>query len=108
MRPAEFCRGVLASMDAAEQRRRRRPRDTTPDAIGLALQRELLERAIASDPPPAEFEWWLAGCVRECGDASGPMHATALRLFGEWRLAQSNAAFRDWLAHGAPSDDATA
>src|SRR5690606_22702639 len=42
-RPADFCRGLLAALDASEGRRRRRKRDTTPDAIGLAIKRELLE-----------------------------------------------------------------
>jgi hypothetical protein len=32
----------------------------------------------------------------------------ALSIFEEWRLAQEAASFRDWLARGAPSDDAPA
>jgi len=30
----------------------------------------------------------------------------ALSIFEEWRLAGDADAFRDWLARGAPSDDA--
>ena len=34
------------------------------------------------------------------------MRAMALSIFEEWRLAQDGTAFGDWLAQGAPSDDA--
>ena len=79
-RPAVVCAELLAALDASEGRRRRRKRDTTPDAIGLTMKRELLERAVAADPDPDRFE--------------------------EWRLAQEATAFGEWLARGAPSDDA--
>ena len=39
MRPAEVCSQLLRALDASEGRRRRRKRDTTPDAIGLELKR---------------------------------------------------------------------
>jgi hypothetical protein len=42
LRPAEFCRQLLATLDVSEGRRKRRKRDTTPDAIGLAIKRDLL------------------------------------------------------------------
>src|SRR5438132_12968000 len=45
-RPAVVCRELLAALDASEGRRRRRKRDTTPDAIGLTIKRDLLERAV--------------------------------------------------------------
>ena len=46
LRPADFCREMLATIDASEGRRRRRKRNTTPDAIGLELKRTLLEAAM--------------------------------------------------------------
>lgn len=115
-RPAEICRLLLAALDAAEGRRRRRKRDTTPDAIGLSIKRTLLEEAVRADPDPAAFEGWLLDRCTSAGSragapggppaASGPVRAMALDLLGEWRLAQTSPAFRDWLGRGAPSDDA--
>jgi hypothetical protein len=59
MRPAEFSRGLLAALEASEGRRRRRQRDTTPDVIGLGIKRALLERTVADEPEPGDFEAWL-------------------------------------------------
>jgi hypothetical protein len=106
VRPAEFCRELLAAIDASEGRRRRRKRDTTPDAIGLTIKRDLLERVIAADPGADEFETWLQEQCLAAGGEEGGVRAMALSIFEEWRLAQQDASFRDWLARGAPSDDA--
>jgi hypothetical protein len=104
LRPAVVCRQLLAALAASDGRRRRRKRDTTPDAIGLAMRRQLLEDAVTADPPPAAFEGWLL--ARSLADeASGPMRATALAVLAEWRLARESGAFRHWLDQGAPSDD---
>jgi hypothetical protein len=111
MRPAHVCRGLLAALDAAEGRRRRRQRDTTADAIGLAIKRELLEGVVADDPEPAAFEAWL---FERCLDAAtngpsfGAARAMALDILAEWRLAGAAPDFGDWLERGAPSDDADA
>jgi hypothetical protein len=107
-RPAALCGELLAALDAAEGRRRKRKRDTTPDAIGLGIKRARLERAIADDPAPGDFERWL---LDRCGEGAatvsvGAVRAMALELLGEWRLAATDPAFRAWLASGAPSDDA--
>lgn len=104
LRPAVVCRQLLAALAASDGRRRRRKRDTTPDAIGLAMRRQLLEDAVADDPAPEAFEGWLL--ARSLADeASGPLRATALEVLGEWRLARTSGAFRGWLERGAPSDD---
>lgn len=105
-RPADFCRRLLGAMDASDGRRRRRARDTTPDAIGMAIERSLAERAIREDPDPFAFEGWLAARCDEEGDASGPHRAIALRILDQWRLARLAHGFADWLERGAPSDDA--
>jgi len=105
LRPAAFCRGLLAALDGAEGRRRRRKRDTTPDAIGLGIKRTLLEAAVRDDPDPAAFEGWLLERCLEAGDGSGGVHAMALAIWEEWRLAAASPAFLEWLARGAPSDD---
>lgn len=105
-RPGEICRELLAALDASEGRRRRRKRDTTPDAIGLTLKRELLERAVAADPDPDRFEEWLYDQCLAAGPSEGGVRAMALSIFEEWRLALEATAFGDWLARGAPSDDA--
>jgi hypothetical protein len=106
LRPAEFCRQLLAALDASEGRRKRRKRDTTPDAIGMAIKRDLLERAAQENPAPECFEHWLMERCRDVGAASGPVRAMAQEVFAEWRLADASGAFRDWLDQGAPSDDA--
>ena len=105
-RPRDICRELLATLEASEGRRKRRRRDTTPDVIGLAIKRDLLERAVAADPDPDDFEAWLLEECAAAGPAEGGMRAMALSIFEEWRLAHDADAFREWLARGAPSDDA--
>lgn len=106
IRPAEFCRELIAALDASEGRRRRRKRNTTPDAIGMAMKRELLECALADDPAPAAFEAWLFDRCLAKGSGAGGVQAMALSILEEWRFAADVDGFRDWLAQGAPSDDA--
>ncbi|HZU05075.1 MAG TPA: type III secretion fhipep protein [Chloroflexota bacterium] len=103
--PGEFCRLLLKALEASEGRRRRRKRDQTPDAIGLGLKRELLQRAIAANPAPAEFEGWLLAQAL-AAPASGPVRALCAEIFDEYRLAAVDPAFRGWLEQGAPSADA--
>ena len=105
-RPRDVCRELLRALEASEGRRKRRKRDTTPDVIGLAIKRDLLDRAVAADPEPDEFEAWLLAQCAAAGPAEGGMRAMALSIFEEWRLAQDGTPFGDWLAQGAPSDDA--
>jgi hypothetical protein len=108
LRPAVLCRGLLDALEGSEGRRKRRKRDTTPDAIGLGIKRELLERAVADDPDPDQFEGWL---LTQCVDAAdtvsmGAMRAMALDVLAEWRLAGASGSFQAWLQSGAPSADA--
>ncbi len=105
LRPGEFSRLALATLAASEGRRKRRKRDTTPDAIGLGIKRGLLEEIARAEPGAEEFEGWLLErCLAE-GPADGPIRAMALSIWDEWRLAGSAEEFRRWLAAGAPSDD---
>ena len=104
-RPAAVCRELLAALEASEGRRRRRKRDTTPDAIGLGIKRALLQDAVASDPEPAAFEGWLLERCLAAGGEAGATRAMALEVLAEWRLAASLPEFGDWLERGAPSDD---
>ena len=106
LRPREVCRQLLLALEASEGRRRRRRRNTTPDAIGLEVKRRLLEDAIAADPDPESFETWLFERCRAEGAGEGGVRALALSIFEEWRLAQPGGMFLEWLARGAPSDDA--
>jgi hypothetical protein len=105
LRPGEFGRQAVALLAAADGRRRRRKRDTTPDAIGLALKHDLLDRAAAEDPEPEEFEAWLIGQALRA-PAGGPVRAVCAEILDEYRLACLDPAFGAWLARGAPSDDA--
>jgi hypothetical protein len=109
-RPRVVCAGLLAALDASEGRRRRRQRDTTADAIGLGLKRDLLEAALEADPAPEAFEGWLLErCLAAPGGSSvGAARAMALEILAEWRLAEASPDFVRWLERGAPSDDAGA
>ncbi|HET8563194.1 MAG TPA: hypothetical protein VFM35_04895 [Candidatus Binatia bacterium] len=110
LRPAEVCKALLAALEASEGRRRRRKRDQTPDAIGLSIKRELLERVVLDDPSSDAFEEWLLNYSLTCNapESAGAIAAMARTLFEEWRLAHSMNEFKEWLGHGAPSDDAAA
>jgi hypothetical protein len=115
LRPAQLCRQLLLALAASEGRRRRRQRDTTPDAIGLGLKCQLLEETIRRDPEAEEFEAWLFeravptapghACPGSPG-SSGALLATARALLEEWRLAAASSDFTRWLEQGAPSEDA--
>jgi hypothetical protein len=108
LRPAAVCRALLAALDAADGRRRKRKRDQTPDAFGLGVKRDLLQRAVADDPPPDAFEEWLLTYPAKCGapELAGPALAMARAVYEEWTLAHTSGEFRVWLEQGAPSDDA--
>jgi hypothetical protein len=90
----------------SDGRRRRRKRNTTPDSIGMSIKRELLEGAVEGDPDPEDFEGWLLARCEGSPAGSGAARAMAMSVLEEWRLAQASAAFRSWLANGAPSEDA--
>jgi hypothetical protein len=108
VRPAEVCAALLAALEAAEGRRRSRKRDQTPDAIGLTIKRELLQRAVQEDPNPEAFEAWLLRCAQGCRapESAGAVSAMARAIFEEWNLAHSMNEFKSWLDQGAPSADA--
>jgi hypothetical protein len=107
-RPADVCRALLAALEASEGRRKKRKRDQTPDAIGLAVKREVLERVVQDDPDSEMFEAWLLRYAEknESQHSSGAVAAMARGVLDEWRLARSMRDFKDWLDRGAPSDDA--
>ena len=107
LRPSEFCRLLLRALDASEGRRKRRKRDTTPDAIGLGIKRELLDATMIEDPAPDEFEGWLL-MTALAAPASGPVLALCAQIMDEYRAAASDASFGRWLIDGAPSADAQA
>jgi hypothetical protein len=107
LRPAHICDQLLAALDASEGRRRKRKRNTTPDSIGIAIKRALLEETVRDDPQPHEFEGWLVEHSESGSLApSGPARSMALEILADWRLAQTSEVFRTWLERGAPSDDA--
>ena len=104
LRPAAFCRELVVALEASEGRRRRRKRDTRPDAIGLEMKRRLLEAAVTADPEPHAFEEWLLERCLAAGDDGG-LRAMAISIRDEWRLAAELGGFREWLEDGAPSED---
>ena len=107
LRPALVCRALLAALDASDGRRRRRKRDTTPDAIGMSLKRRLLAEAIERDPDPDAFDTWLLErCLARAAAVSmGAMRAMARDVLEAWRFAAASDDFRRWLDAGAPSED---
>jgi hypothetical protein len=105
IRPAMICAQLVQAMGASEGRRKRRKRDTTPDALGMAVKRDLLEAVIAEDPDPDAFEGWLFQRVQKAGGLAGATRAMAMQVWDEWQFAVASGGFRDWLASGAPSDD---
>ena len=107
LRPAVVCAALLDALDASEGRRRRRKRDTTPDAIGMSLKREILAQSVDAAPDPEAFEaWLLERCLTGAADASmGAVRAMAREVLAEWQFAAASADFREWLAAGAPSED---
>ncbi|HZR99312.1 MAG TPA: type III secretion fhipep protein [Chloroflexota bacterium] len=103
--PGEFSRRLLHTLAASDGRRKRRKRNTTPDAIGLDLKRELLERAAAADPAPEVFEAWLLQQALGA-PAGGPVRAMCAEIWDEYAVARQDPEFSAWLAEGAPSEDA--
>ncbi len=82
----------------------------TPDAIGLAVKREILQSAVHDNPGPEIFEAWLLDYIekKESRHSPGAVSAMARTVLDEWRLAHSMNDFKAWLDSGAPSDDASA
>jgi hypothetical protein len=105
VRPGPFCRFLLRALEAAEGQTRRRKRDQAPDKLGLSIKRELLERAADADPAPEAFEGWLLAQIAEA-PAPGAVRAMCEQVFLEYRMAGFRPEFAEWLASGAPSDDA--
>ena len=105
LRPGAVCGQLVAAIEAADGRRKRRKRNTTPDTIGLSIKRDLLERAAEVDPEPEEFEGWLLEQCLAAGPLAGATRAMAIDILDEWRTAQAFGTFRAWLDAGAPSDD---
>ena len=108
-RAADVCKALLAALEGAEGRRRMRKRDQTPDAIGLAVKREILERVVQQNPDGEIFEAWLLQYAQqsEAGRATGAVTAMARAVLDEWRLAHAMDDFKNWLDRGAPSADAS-
>jgi hypothetical protein len=103
--PGEFCRLLLKALDASEGRSKRRKRDQTPDQIGMAIKRDLLQSAVVDNPRPEQFGAWLLG--RSLAElASGPVQAMCSSILDDYQLAVRDSAFRTWLEAGAPSEDA--
>jgi hypothetical protein len=103
--PVQLCAGLLGALDASEGRRRRRSRNTTADAIGLEIQRALLEDAVREAPTAERFErWLLERCVAQ-GVGDGAHRAMALSIWHEWQVASQSGLVSEWLTSGARSDD---
>src|SRR5437879_13894082 len=81
-------------------------RVTIPDTSGLQIKPDLMQRAIAADPEPEQFEGWLRQQCFAASPGEGGVRAMALSICEEWQLAGEADYFRDWLARGAPADDA--
>jgi hypothetical protein len=105
-RPALICRQLLDALEGSEGRRKKRKRNTTPDALGLGIKRDLLEQATIDDPAPDAFDEWLLEQTLTAGPLAGATRAMALEILDEWRMVPRLGRLPGWLAEGAPSDDA--
>ena len=78
-RPAQVCRELLSALDTRDGRERGGRR---------AIKRELLERALADDPPPETFESWLVErCVLAArARARGALRTIAREILDEYRV----------------------
>jgi hypothetical protein len=104
-RPGEICALLLAALSGSEGRRKRRKRNTTPDAIGMDLKRDLLARAAEDDPDPADFDAWLLEQCLAAGPLAGATRAMTMEIRDECRFAAATPDFLRWLREGAHSDD---
>jgi hypothetical protein len=93
MRPRDLALLVLSS---GELSGRQRLRSQTPDQVGLALKRQLLERLASLDPEPGELEATLARLIDDLGPPSGPIRALALSFRDEWQALPANS---EWVRH---------
>src|SRR3954471_801627 len=81
--PGMFCGLLLKALEAAEGQTRRRKRDQSPDRLGLAIKRDLLERAVADDPDTVAFEGWLVEQIAG-SEAPGSVRAMCEQIFLEY------------------------
>jgi hypothetical protein len=103
--PGPFCALLLKALEAAEGQTRRRKRDQAPDRVGLSIKRDLLERAVAAAPTADDFEGWLVAQI-DGATVAGSGRAMCEQIFLEYRMVRFQPDLADWLAQGAPSDDA--
>jgi hypothetical protein len=103
--PGPFCALLLRALEAAEGQTRRRKRDQAPDRLGLSIKRDLLERAVADAPTADDFEGWLVSQI-DGSQATGAVRAMCEQIFQEYRMVRFQPELAEWLAQGAPSDDA--
>ena len=105
VRPGQFCQFLLRTLEASEAQTRRRKRDQTPDHIGLAMRRVLLEHVVAIDPDEDQFEQALLERVL-ASETPGPLRAMAILIMNEYRFTASQPGLVAWLQAGAPNADA--
>jgi hypothetical protein len=103
--PGPFCALLLQALEAAEGQTRRRKRNQAPDRLGLSIKRDLLERAVAAAPAADDFEGWLVDQI-DGAQPAGSVRAMCEQIFQEYRMARFQPDLAQWLAQGAPSDDA--
>src|SRR3954454_3833557 len=94
--PGPFCGLLLKALEAAEGQTRRRKRDQSPDRLGLAIKRDLLERAVADDPDTVAFEGWLVEQIAG-SEAPGSVRAMCEQIFLEYRMVRFQPDLADWL-----------
>lgn len=102
LHPGDYCELALQAIEVSEARRKRRKRNTGPDAIGMEIKRELLRQGAHDRPEPEEFEAWLMEQVMQA-DAPGAVRAMALEVLADYQTACDYHSFSGWLAEGAPT-----
>ena len=80
---------------------RKRARNQQADLAGLALQRRILDRLVALDPPRKAVDETLSRIVQEIGPPTGPSRAIAASIRDELAAAWQNPAFVQQLLDNA-------
>ena len=85
VRPGDFARILLAASGSPP---RARARDQQADLTGEALRQRVLDRLIALDPAPEDFDVALLTIIIEFGQPDGPTRGVCTAIHQEWEMVR--------------------
>lgn len=101
-RPRDFALLWLAGEQGPP---RSRARDQQADLAGARLVREVLDRLVAADPEPEDWEPCLSRIIDEIDGPEGPTRSVAILLSDQWRAACFIPGFWEFLLGQAVNRD---